>query len=260
MAASLAACTPTETVTTTTSASTNTVGQGATVTWIYDGDTIEVEGNDGALDVRLVGINAPDQGECFHQRATDHLIDTLKGRQVRLEVVGSDQFDRQLAVVWHGERQVNLELIGLGLAIAVTPEDPNDRLLIDAEETAYQTGAGLWADDACGTGVIPLIEFDGSGLVVDPPGPDHETLDGEVVVLVNRGAVAVDLTGWVLRDESSRHRYRFTPGSVIGPGAEVTIRSSDPGWDPGDSAVWNNGGDVVLLLDDGGRVIARFRY
>jgi hypothetical protein len=47
---------------------------------------------------------------------------------------------------------------------------------------------------------------------------------------------------------------------MIGPGAEVTIRSSDPGWDPGDSAVWNNGGDVVLLLDDGGRVIARFRY
>jgi endonuclease YncB( thermonuclease family) len=106
MAASLTACTPTDTVTTTAApAATNTVGQGATVTWIYDGDTIEVEGDDSAFDVRLIGINAPDQGECFHQRATDHLIDTLKGRQVRLEVVGQDRFDRQLAVVWHGERQ-----------------------------------------------------------------------------------------------------------------------------------------------------------
>ena len=259
MATSLAACTPADTLTTTTaSASTNTIG--ATVTWIYDGDTIEVEGDDGALDVRLVGINAPDQGECFHQRATDHLIDTLKGRKVRLEVVGEDQFDRQLAVVWHGERLVSLELVSLGLAIAVTPEDPNDRLLVDAEGTAFQTGAGLWAADACGTGALPQIEIDDSELVADPPGPDDETLDGEVVVLVNRGAAAVDLTGWVLRDESSRHRYRFTPGSMIGPGAEVTIRSSDPGWDPGDSAVWNNGGDMVLLLDGGGRVIARLRY
>jgi hypothetical protein len=40
----------------------------------------------------------------------------------------------------------------------------------------------------------------------------------------------------------------------------MTIRSTDPGWVPGGSPVWSNGGDMVLVLDETGRVVARHRY
>jgi hypothetical protein len=38
------------------------------------------------------------------------------------------------------------------------------------------------------------------------------------------------------------------------------VTSIDPCWDPGDSSVWNNGGDMTLLLDASGRVVTRHRY
>ena len=38
------------------------------------------------------------------------------------------------------------------------------------------------------------------------------------------------------------------------------VTSADPGWDPGGGPVWNNSGDMALLLDRHGRVVARWRY
>ncbi|HEX5695493.1 MAG TPA: lamin tail domain-containing protein, partial [Acidimicrobiia bacterium] len=91
-----------------------------------------------------------------------------------------------------------------------------------------------------------------------PPGPDGESLDLERVVLT--AAEPIDLDGWTLRDESSAHRCSFRSGARIDPGAPLTVSSADPCWVPGSSPVWNNEGDLVLLLDPTGRVVARHRY
>jgi hypothetical protein len=40
----------------------------------------------------------------------------------------------------------------------------------------------------------------------------------------------------------------------------MTINSADSGWFPGDGAVWNNDGDLVVLQDPTGTVAARWRY
>jgi endonuclease YncB( thermonuclease family) len=255
----VASCAPPSSEPVTTVAGGGPVGD-ATVTRVYDGDTIEVQSPEGTFDVRLDGINAPDQGECLYQEATDHLSDTLEGRTVDLEVTGEDQFDRVLAWVAEGARDINLELVALGLALATTPESPADTALVDAEEEAYRTGAGLWSPTACGTAPLPQVEVNGPNSVFDPPGPDDEVLEEEVVVIVNNGSEPVELDGWVLRDESSRHRYRFADGTVLAPGSSIRVRSSEPGWSPGGSAVWSNDGDLVLVLDDTGRVVARHRY
>jgi endonuclease YncB( thermonuclease family) len=226
----------------------------ATIVWVHDGDTIEVEQNGRAFDVRLDGINAPDQDECFYEESTDHLIDTLKDREVGLDVTGEDQFDRVLALVWDGEVSVNQDLVLRGMAIATTPGE-DDQSLITAEATAYANGEGLWG--GCAVGPAPDVEIE--SLAFDPAGPDDEVLDAESVVLVNRDSIPVDLEGWVLRDESSRHRYRFDD-VTLEPGEGVTVTSAHPGWSPGGSAVWNNEGDMALLLDENGRVVARYRY
>ena len=229
------------------------------MSWIYDGDTVAVETADGEIDVRLLGVNAPEDGECFDDESRDHLIETLKGRDVHLEVHDIDQFGRTLAVVWDGERDVNLELVSLGLAIATTPEtgDPD---FTAAESRAAAEGLGLWAKDACGGGPIPEIVIDQTESVADAPGPDDENLNEELVAIRNEGDKKVSLNGWVLRDESSRHRFTFPAGTQIEADETLTISSENPGWDPGGSPVWNNDGDIVILLDRQGRVVDYWRY
>jgi endonuclease YncB( thermonuclease family) len=245
----LVACTPMSATETTTNQ-----GARATVTWVYDGDTIEVEQDGRVFDVRLDGVNAPEQGECFHQEATSHLVAMVQGGEIDLVVTGEDQFDRVLAMVWDGEVWVNHDLVANGAAIATTDSD-GDSSLIVAEEQAYEKAVGLWG--ACASGSEHPIDI--HSIAYDPAGPDDEVLDAEAVVLVNHGDVPVDLDGWALRDESSRHRFRFD-GVTIGPGERLTVTSADDGWDPGTTPVWNNDGDIALLLDSEGRIVARYRY
>src|SRR3990172_9431258 len=133
-----------------------------------------------------------------------------------------------------------------------------------AEQDATLRGIGLWAPAACGsvtaerTVAIWTVE-------ADAPGRDDENPNGEYVVLGNSGDT-VDLTGWVLRDESSVHRYPFPDGFEIGPGAFVDIRSAcgadtptELYWCAGGS-VGNKAGDTAFLLDANGTFVSRFRY
>jgi competence protein ComEC len=98
-----------------------------------------------------------------------------------------------------------------------------------------------------------------SEIHADAAGDDRENLADEYVVVTNRGDEPVDLSGWVLTDESGA-RYTF-PDVVLDPGASVTVRTgqgvdtdTDLYWGAG-RPVWNNDGDTVTLLrPDGGTV------
>lgn len=233
------------------------------MTWIADGDTIDVDVDGETLTVRLVATNAPDQGECYADQGLDHLIDTLKGATVELEVVGIDQFGRTLAHVFEGTRHLNLEMVGLGLSLASTPDedDPYRRAVLDAEESAFADGVGLWGPGACGdSNPIPDVAIDVGNSITDPPGADDEDLAAERLVIANEGTSDIDMSGWIVRDESSRHRYEFPSGFLLSPGEEFAVSSNDPNWDPGGGSVWNNGGDMALLQLPDGTVVDRWRY
>lgn len=236
-----------------------------TVIWVADGDSLDVETIEGELEIRLWGVNAPESGECFSEESRDYLIASIKDRSVGLEISDTDQFHRSLASVWNGEELVNLALVERGLALALTPGegDPLGRLLIAAENDAYEERIGLWAEDACGSvGPVPSITIGLGESQVDPPGPDGESLDEEFIVIVNDGDESWNLAGWTLRDESSRNRLEFGDDISIDAGATLTISSgctTTPSW-CGDSPIWNNTGDMALLLDETGRVVARARY
>lgn len=249
-----AACIPPETAPTTAPPPT---GLSALVTRVFDGDTIEVRTDEGSLRVRLDGIDAPDLDECWFEEATLELRLAIQQQEVILEVTGRDQFDRHLAVVWHSGEAINQALVREGHAIATSPASA---AMAEAETTARADQIGLWSPDACGQGPVPAIQIDFAGSVIDPPGPDHEFLDLEQITLRNHSSADVDLTGWVLRDESSRHRFRFPSGTTLRSGESIVVRSSDQNWDPGGSAVWNNDGDIIMLLDHHGRVIDAKRY
>lgn len=233
-----------------------------TVTSVIDGDSLAVDaGSAGSLELRLAGLNAPEADECHHDESRDHLRKLVEGRDVAYDALGVDQFGRTLAHVWVDGRHVNRDLVAGGYAISTTPagSDAYGGSLLSAEEAATIDGLGIWAEDACGRS-DPLHEITIDDVQADPAGRDEDDLAGEHVTLRNRGGDDVDLGGWRIRDESSLHRYEFPAGTVLGSGEMITVTSDDPGWHPGGTPVWNNGGDLVMVLDPSGRVVDHRRY
>lgn len=236
-----------------------------TVNEIRDGDSLHVDVGGQIIEVRMIGINANEEGECYSEEAREYLRDVLTHTSVGVEIHATDQFERALANVWLAEDLVNLTLVASGLAIAQTPDpdNPYGAALVAAEEGAHESGLGLWSASACGpAGPRADVSFDFEGSVVDPPGADGDRLDDEYVLVVNNGPEGVDITGWTLRDESSRNRLVLPEGTILAPGERIEISSgcaSRFSWCAG-SPIWNNDGDMALLLDATGNVVARARY
>jgi micrococcal nuclease len=229
---------------------------------VVDGDSLEADLDGERVEIRLLGVNAPERGECWSDRARDALESLLAASPVSFDGAGgSDRFGRALGYLFAGGRPVNAALLEMGAALAIDDAHPLAEEYLAAEEAAVAAGRGWWAPDACGPASGALIEV--SEIAADPAGPDEERLDDEYVVLENRGAAA-GLSGWTLRDESSSNRYRFPAGTVLPAGGSLKVRT---GCGPGEGLawcspgpVWSNGGDTVLLLDASGNVAARRRY
>lgn len=226
---------------------------------IIDGDSLILGTATGEVELRLSGINTPERGECHHAEAEEALAILVDRTRLSLAIEGTDQFGRALGRLSADGVDVALELVRGGHGVAVAAAS-NLADLLAGEDAAHAEGLGMWAPDACGTGPLPLLGFDQRSSSPDPPGRDEEMLGAEVMAIVSRDDSTVDLSGWVLRDGSSRHRYTFPAGTLLGPGDRLEITSADPRWSPGGSPVWSNRGDIALLLDASGRVAARWRY
>jgi micrococcal nuclease len=239
-------------------------------TEVVDGDTLYVSGPLGELQVRLIGINTPESGECFGEEATDALAGLVAGNELLLVVDRSDvdQYGRALRYVeTAGGVDIGAELVADGFAIArrYPPDDARADIYAELQRDAQREGRGLWASDACGSSDLDGVEIV-IDLNADAPGDDGVNLNGEWVRFTNVGVEAVDLGDWEVADESASHRYRFSD-LRLGPGAEVTLFSgcgSDDEtaryWCVSGSAVWNNSGDTVFLRDENGNIVVSLSY
>lgn len=116
----------------------------AHVVKVVDGDTIHVALPGKATQkVRLLGIDAPERDQPYARQARSALSKLVYGREVRLETHGSDRFDRLLAIVHVGEREVNAELVRVGAAW-VYRKYRDDEQLIALEDEARAAKRGLW--------------------------------------------------------------------------------------------------------------------
>lgn len=125
----------------------------AVVSRVLDGDTVELEG--GQL-VRYLMIDAPEVGhaeECFGALAAQANAGLVLGQRVALhyDVECRDDYDRLLAYVSLGEREVNRLLVERGYACVLhVPPNGADRLeelnLLEARARALERG--LWGSCA----------------------------------------------------------------------------------------------------------------
>ena len=274
-------------------------GRQATVTRVIDGDTVDVRFADGKTDtVRLLGVDSPEVdgrnqpeefegvpdteagrrclGEAAH-RATAFAEGHLAGATVRVVVDEAadrrDRSDRLLAyVVLANGTNFNYRLVESGHARVYDSTFSRSDRFYAAEADAQAARRGLWQcrEPGAGGGGGSTASQASSSLRVtsvhaDAAGNDHANLGDEYVAFRNAGEEPLDLTGWTVSDEAG-HAYPFPDGFTLGSEATVTLYTG-AGDDSAEAlywgskeAVWNNGGDTVVVANASGAEVFRYRY
>ena len=242
--------------------------EAATVVRVDDGDSLIVLINGREERVRLIGVNAPEQGECIADVARSTLGALVEGKDVVLErdIEDTDRFGRLLRYVRIDGELINETLAALGVVIArgYDPNLANQDSLDAAQERAQVADLGMWAENACG----PTVQADIVVLAIqsNPPGRDEDNLNGEFVIFENASSELVDLSGFTLRDSSSGNRFTFPPGFVVGGDDQFAVYVGC-----GDDTlrelfwchagpVWSNDGDELFLTDQAGSIVAYESY
>ncbi len=130
------------------------IAQGAatsTVTYIFDGDTIEVVGGER---IRYIGMNTPEIAhpgkpeQCFGREATERNRELTMGKEVHLvpDAENRDKYGRLLRYVWVGDTFVDLALVREGYArvLAIPPNILHASEFKAAEREARREKRGLW--------------------------------------------------------------------------------------------------------------------
>jgi micrococcal nuclease len=229
------------------------------VTEVVDGDTIRADFGGVNERIRLIGFDTPERGEPFSDEATRALAALVDDREVDLEfdVERRDQYDRLLAYVWVGSALANTEMLRAGLATLYTvpPNVAHVDALQAAQDEAQSAERGIW-----GAPAGPPVEV--ASAHYNAAGNDHDNLNDEYIVF--RVLVSGTLAGYSVEDDAG-HKYAF-PDRIFEAGQTLTLYTGS-GADGGAelywrsrSAIWNNDGDTVKVLDPQGHVVAKYAY
>ena len=125
-------------------------GDPALVTYVYDGDTIEVEIDGRTYRLRYIGVDSPEREEPFYQEAYDFNRQLVEDQTVLLvrDTSETDQYGRLLRYVYLEDGTfVNAEMMSNGLARLVTfpPDVAQTGYLRELQAEARAAGAGLWS-------------------------------------------------------------------------------------------------------------------
>ena len=113
---------------------------------VIDGDTIDVlDSSKTQHRIRFDGIDAPERGQPFSNRAKSTLSDLVFGKTVKVDTEGSDKYDRTIGRVYVDGRDVGLAMLEAGVAWHYIKYDQSKKYA-DGEKAAKDAGRGLWAD------------------------------------------------------------------------------------------------------------------
>ena len=265
-----------------------------TVTEVVDGDTFDVRLWSGQTEtIRLLGVDTPevhvenDPAEfegisttergrqwlrTWGEKGSGYAKQTLKGKSVR--VVVDEQADRRgsygrlLAYVYVEDTLFNKKLLTKGYARLYESEFSKRSTFESIERVARAQNRGLWAFEKQESSEDSGSGADGLAVVAiheDASGNDHENENGEYIRLKNTGGSSIALGGWTVSD-SVGHTYSFPNGASLGAGEALTLYTGSGSsggasyyWGS-DSAIWNNGGDTVIVRTGSGEMVVRMEY
>ncbi|MEK6847960.1 MAG: thermonuclease family protein [Nanoarchaeota archaeon] len=219
--------------------------QPAFVERVIDGDTIDI----GNSTVRLLGINTPERGEIYYSEAKEFLEREISNKNVTLGFSKEryDRYDRILAYVFFGNRNINLELIENGFANYYFPS---------GKDRYYDEFADAWRN--CINNNVNLCEASTNSCASCV---ELKKLDAknDKIVLYNGCSFQCDLTDWIIKDEG-RKKFVF-PRFLLNNGGEVSIVNGSK-TDTSSLLYWRNEsyiltetGDTIFLRDSFGKLV-----
>ena len=245
------------------------------VTRVIDGDTIEANIGGEKQRIRYIGIDAPEAGEPGGTRATEENRRWVADQIALLvpDTTDLDRYGRLLRYVYLEDGTfVNEELVKSGCARS-SPYPPDLRCqdILDAAELRAPE-SGCEPDITPTASLLPpppaspaVVSFDSGCSQFDAPGNDNENKNEEFVCFSNLGSQPATLTGWTLRD-SYGWTYIF-PEFTLEVSGRVIVRTgcgenteADLFWCKDETAVWNNDGDCVYLIDSEGEQVVAYCY
>lgn len=115
---------------------------------VIDGDSLVLELGGRNVEVRLIGIDAPEWGQEYGTKAKAFSLKFCYGRTVDVEydVQRLDRYNRTLVYVSVDGRMLNEELVRAGLALAVEykPNTKHQTRLKKAQAQAEKNRNGFW--------------------------------------------------------------------------------------------------------------------
>jgi endonuclease YncB( thermonuclease family) len=115
-----------------------------TVVGVVDGDTADIRLQSGMIRVRLHSIDAPERDQPHGAASKQALSKLVYGKQVNVEPIEQDRYDRLVARLWLDGLDVNAEMIRRGAAW-VYRRYADDPAYCAHEKAARDLRQGLWA-------------------------------------------------------------------------------------------------------------------
>jgi micrococcal nuclease len=243
------------------------------VSTVVDGDTVKLQTGET---IRLLGINAPERGQPYYDEATDRLKELIGDKEIVLEkdIDDKDQYGRLLRYIFLSGENIDVKLVREGLATVwvIPPNTKYEDELQKAENEAKELKLNIWkppeqgqSGDICDNRCIGISYFRW-----DAEGNDCYNLNDEYVTFKNSCPYSCDLTGWSVKDESSRNPYVF-PTFVLETGKSTTLYTgcgtnntenlywcSSSGYSC--KAIWNNDGDTLYLRNSNNELVLSYSY
>lgn len=223
-----------------------------TVVKVEDGDTVFVQTCRGNLDVRLIGVQAPETAKTAHFAQcggleASKLMKTLLpvGTEVQLRsnnFASANNYQalaRPYRYIFAKDPQGNFtidvqaKLLEAGLAMWFPNENEFVRNLqyLELLNSAATSGVGLWSGSLCGNEIdktaMNAIEI---WVELDSPLPNENPF-GEFVLLRNKTEQEINLSGWTLRDTSlelNDLKYAFPSGTILKGNSILTVYLGAP--------------------------------
>ncbi len=110
---------------------------------VLDGDTFVTQ---EGLMIRLASLNAPEEGRCGSEEATEKLTELVMNKPLYFRITIIDSYKRLVSLVYTPEGSVNEELLRNGLVRIEKRNGPDEERLEEAGRYAIDHSLGIYSD------------------------------------------------------------------------------------------------------------------